>query len=110
GLLPLLAAGQTQVDEGGLSAADVHSLQRCPNGSGGGRHTIAYRPAAPTPGSANDCTADQPPEITSVSPSHGAIGVAPDDILRIVTTEDVIVENGWFEISCEFSGDHSAQA
>ena len=55
GLLPLLNAGQPQVNEGDGGDKDNHSNQRCPNGAGGQRNTNTYTQASSTPGSANDC-------------------------------------------------------
>jgi uncharacterized repeat protein (TIGR01451 family) len=53
GLLILLNAGQPQVDENGGGNGTGHSIQRCPNGSGGARNTDTYTQLAPTPGTAN---------------------------------------------------------
>ncbi len=55
GLLVLLNAGQPQVNEAGGGDQVGHSIQRCPNGSGGARNTETYTQAAPTPGADNDC-------------------------------------------------------
>ena len=55
GLLPLLNAGQPQVNENGGGDKDNQSSQRCPNGSGGARNTDTYGQAAPTPGADNNC-------------------------------------------------------
>ena len=57
GLLPLLNAGQPQVNENGSGNKDFHSNQRCPNGSGGARNTDTYKQFAPTPGAVNICVA-----------------------------------------------------
>lgn len=51
----LLNPGQPQVDEGGGGNSDIHSNQRCPNGSGGQRNTITYAQYLPTPGAENVC-------------------------------------------------------
>lgn len=53
GLLPLLNAGQPQVDENANGAGTTQSLQRIPNGDGGERNTDTYVAALPTPGAAN---------------------------------------------------------
>ena len=55
GLLPLLNAGQPQVDEAGAGDKDTHSSQRCANGEGGARNTVNYVQTSPTPGAANNC-------------------------------------------------------
>jgi len=57
GLLPLLNAGQPQVNENGAGDDDHHSNQRCNNGAGGARNTDTYAQYAPTPGSINTCGA-----------------------------------------------------
>lgn len=54
GLLTLLNAGQAQINENDNSAAESHSLQRLPNGSGGARATETYFPIPPTPGAINE--------------------------------------------------------
>ncbi|MEK6222353.1 MAG: hypothetical protein N2D54_08895, partial [Chloroflexota bacterium] len=53
GLLVLLNAGQSVVDEGGGGDPTGHSNQRCANGSGGARNTSTYTQFAPTPGTEN---------------------------------------------------------
>src|SRR6185295_11491798 len=57
GLLPLLNAGQPQVNEGGAS----NSIGRCPNGSGGPRNTSTYQQGAPSSDGPNSCTTPPPP-------------------------------------------------
>jgi len=52
-LLPLLNAGEPQVNEGGAGDKDAHSNQRFANGSGGARNTSTYVQAIPTPGASN---------------------------------------------------------
>jgi len=49
GLMPLLNAGQPQLDENGRGNKDGHSLQRSPNGTGGIRNTLSYIHTVPTP-------------------------------------------------------------
>jgi uncharacterized repeat protein (TIGR01451 family) len=52
----LLNSNQPIVYEGSNAAqADARSVQRCPNGSGGYRNTLAYQASVPTPGVANAC-------------------------------------------------------
>ena len=58
GLLPLLNAGQTIVNENATGNSQTQSSQRCPNGMGGFRNTSPYYPGAPTPGSANTLPGD----------------------------------------------------
>ncbi|HQF71221.1 MAG TPA: Ig-like domain-containing protein, partial [Promineifilum sp.] len=108
GLLALLAAGQAQVDENAHAAAEADSSGRCPNGAGGRRYTATYRQNAPTPGRANDCHADVPPAVATVSPADGADGVTAQTQLEVVFSEAVTLDNNWFSIVCEASGSHAA--
>ena len=57
GLLPLLNAGQPQVNENADGSGTTQSSQRCPNGTGGFRNTSRSIAGAPTPGAANSCPA-----------------------------------------------------
>ncbi|NOY99820.1 MAG: hypothetical protein GXP40_11590 [Chloroflexi bacterium] len=68
GLLPLLDAGQPQINENGGGDKDNESNQRCPNGSGGKRKTSTYGQYTPTPGETN-C----PPEIDLQRPAGTSI-------------------------------------
>ncbi|MFC3152252.1 ExeM/NucH family extracellular endonuclease [Litoribrevibacter euphylliae] len=63
GLLPLLNAGQPQVNEGGAGDKDNHSNQRC--GEGIARNSDGYQQLTPTPGAVNACGGVDPdPEPT----------------------------------------------
>ena len=53
GLLPLLNAGEPQVNENGRGDSENHSMQRIANGSGGYRNTSTYESEEPTPKAAN---------------------------------------------------------
>ncbi len=108
GLLTLLSPGQPQVDEAGYGMPEQHAGGRCPNGAGGARHTTAYRPALPTPGSPNNCVEDDPPAITAVSPSDGATGVAANAVMTVTFDEDVAVEANWHTVNCGAGGEHTA--
>jgi predicted extracellular nuclease len=57
GLLPLLNAGQPQVDESSAGNSTIVSIGRCPNGDGGPRNTCFYTTQTPTPDAANTCPA-----------------------------------------------------
>lgn len=65
GLLPLLNAGQPQLNEAMNGNKDQHSLQRC---SGGARDTEGFIADLPTPGEANACGGSEP------EPTLGACG------------------------------------
>ncbi len=53
-LLPLLNAGQQQVNENAAGGGTTQSSQRCANGTGGARNTSTYRQATPTPDGENN--------------------------------------------------------
>ena len=74
GLLPLLNAGQTIVNENATGNSQTESSQRCPSGMGGFRNTSPYYPGAPTPGSANTCPATRPPGDVVISQIYGGGG------------------------------------
>jgi predicted extracellular nuclease len=85
GLLPLLNAGQPQVDENGGGASADESIQRCPNGSGGARNTSTFQTWAPTPGAINTCEPPPPPPfecaagatITAIHDVQGSGATSP---------------------------------
>jgi hypothetical protein len=108
GLLTLLQSGELQVDEDSRGAADEHSLQRCPNGSGGARRTATYRPNTPSAGRVNVCTTDEPPAILTIEPSPGATDVSPNAGVEMTFSEDVAVGGNWYAIQCAASGPHPA--
>ena len=64
GLLVLLQPDQPQVDEAAAGQPLAHSVQRCPDSSGGLRFTDTYRAAPPTPAEPNACVVCflEPPE------------------------------------------------
>ena len=60
-LLPLLNAGQEQVNENASGSGTTLSNQRCENGSGGARNTSTYRQGVPTPDGENNLCPPPPP-------------------------------------------------
>ncbi len=74
GLLPLLNASQTIVNENATGNSQTQSSQRCPNGMGGFRNTSPYYPGAPTPGAVNSCPATRPPSDVVISQFYGGGG------------------------------------
>jgi endonuclease G len=74
GLLPLLNAGQTIVNENATGSSQTQSSQRCPNGMGGFRNTSPYYPGAPTPGAVNNCPASRPASNVVISQIYGGGG------------------------------------
>jgi len=108
GLLVLLNAGQSQVDENGGGNGTAHSSQRCPNGSGGARNTSSYAQFNPTAGTFNFCVNDAAPSVTSTNPTGGATNVSNSANIDITFSENVNVTGSWFSISCGTSGTHTA--
>lgn len=75
-------------------------------GSGG----ALFSPGTMVDGSTfSGCTVvDDPPTVSSTSPSDGATDVAVDANIDINFSEAVTVTGSWFEISCSNTGIHSA--
>lgn len=107
GLLKLLEAGQAQVDEDSGDAVESHSSQRCPNGAGGQRMSASFRQHEPTPGAANTCPPDSPPQVTATIPPANAAGVATSASLTVTFNEPVKLAGGWFQLACATSGTHA---
>ncbi len=78
GLLPLLNAGQPQINEDGNGDKDNHSNQRCPNGSGGSLNTDTYAQFIPTPSAVNVCCSCGSP-VTSIHDIQGNGMSSPED-------------------------------
>ena len=76
-LLPLLNAGQEQVNENASGSGTTQSNQRCENGSGGARNTSTYRQTVPTPdGENNACPPPPPAPVIVISQLYGGGGNA----------------------------------
>lgn len=104
-LLALLLDGQSAVDENGRGAATLHAPQRCPNASGGARRTASFLPNNPTPGEINFCVVDESPQITTVTPGNGAIGVSISTALTFSFNEAVTLAPDAIKISCGAGGE-----
>jgi len=91
GLLPLLNAGQAQINEGELGNKDGHSSQRIPNGDGGARNTTTYTQATPTPGTENGAIITPPDPISILDARNTAIG-------------ELVTVSGVLTVSDQFSG------
>ncbi|MEZ4734093.1 MAG: lamin tail domain-containing protein [Caldilineaceae bacterium] len=87
GLLTLLNVGQPQVNEAGSGDAPAHSNQRCPNGSGGQRNSVAYIQAPPSPGAANTCNAVTP----SATPTPTATPVTPTPTSSVTPATGIVI-------------------
>ncbi|HRO24115.1 MAG TPA: Ig-like domain-containing protein, partial [Promineifilum sp.] len=107
GLMPLLNAGQPQVDEAGRGDVEAHSNQRCPNGAGGARNTTGYKQNTPTPGATNDCATDTAPNVIDFSPARDAQGVASTTAIVVEFDEPVSVTGKWMTVKCVTSGTHT---
>lgn len=100
GLLPLLNAGQPQVNENAGGDGPNQSIGRCANGVGGARNTDTYRVAAPSPNGPNNCP---PPPVESpivISQFYGAGGnegaVYQNDYVELFNKTDAAVDvTGW---------------
>ncbi|MBL9148785.1 MAG: lamin tail domain-containing protein [Phycisphaerae bacterium] len=94
GLLPLLNAGQPQVDENGGGSGQTQSSQRIPNGSGGLRNSLTFAPSAPTPMAANAYVNT----VTSPAATPSAVCAGQSSTLSgTVGGDETIV---WYEGSC----------
>ncbi len=49
-------------------------------------------------------TPDDPPEVTSTTPSDGATGIAVTVSPKVRFSESVVVSNDWFRLNCPISG------
>ncbi|MCG8461903.1 MAG: thrombospondin type 3 repeat-containing protein, partial [Holophagales bacterium] len=87
GLLPLLLAGQPQVDENQNGAGSTESSQRCPDGAGGGRVTAFFRAAAPTPGAPTAC-------VLEIHEIQGAADPSPFAGLDVTTLGNIVTAVG----------------
>lgn len=97
GLLPLLNAGQPQVNEDGAGNKDFDSNQRCPNGTGGPRNTNTYEQWIATPGEENVCEVVVGPPVcgdtqsaTFISAVQGTGNVSPLEG-QVVEIEGIVV-------------------
>lgn len=96
GLLPLLNAGQPQVDETGGGNGPVDSIGRCPNGDGGARNTNTYVARTPTPDGANNCP--PPPVVAAIHDVQGNGAISPFAGAGVITSGVVTARksNGFF--------------
>jgi hypothetical protein len=106
GLLPLLNAGEPQVNEGGAGDKDNHSNQRCPNGTGGARNTSSYEQFAPTPGVENLCETPVIVTLLRIHEIQGS-GAASPEVGNLVAIEGIVVgdfQNGVSDFNAGLSG------
>ncbi|MBP6015508.1 MAG: Ig-like domain-containing protein [Candidatus Promineofilum sp.] len=108
-LLALLLPGENQIDEAGSGPADLYASGRCPDGAGGGRRTLTFRQGTPSPGGPNVCLEDTPPAVIAINPADGANNVSATATATLKFSEAVVVEPGWFAITCNQSGPHASK-
>jgi hypothetical protein len=82
GLAPLLAPDQPSLDEAAAGRANLHSLQRCPDGAGDPRESDTFAPAPPTPEAENRCVLCQ--LFAFDSP------LSPDPLLQALLRENLM--------------------
>ncbi|HET9912644.1 MAG TPA: ExeM/NucH family extracellular endonuclease [Anaerolineales bacterium] len=90
------------------SASGTQSISRCPDGSDTDVNNVDFSEHLSTPGSANACTADDAPAVTSTTPTDGASNVALASNIDVTFSENVDVTGSWFSVSCATSGAHTA--
>ncbi|NJN44104.1 MAG: hypothetical protein HC806_04800 [Anaerolineae bacterium] len=98
-------SGVGLVDDG-VSATE--SISRCLDGVDTNQNNIDLKLRSISPGEANLCADDFPPEVSFTSPSDGTPDAAINTDIVIDFSEDVSVSGNWYEISCATSGSHSA--
>ena len=99
GLLILLNSSQPQVNENGGGDGANHSIQRCPNGSGGARNTSTYLARTPTPGTENDCPPPPPPPVVAAIHEIQGPGASSPFVGQNVITSGIVTarkSNGFF--------------
>ncbi len=71
-----------------------------------------FTAGAPTPRNTasplNSCVSEQPPSVSSTSPTNGAVEVAVGSNVTLNFSEPVDVAGTWFTITCASSGAHTA--
>ena len=109
-------AGGANFFEGAGAASTLSSTTAALRANGGCTDTdnngADFTAAMPTPRNTasplHSCSADQPPSVSSTTPTSGATGVALDANISVTFSEAVDVIGTWFTIVCGTSGAHSA--
>jgi uncharacterized repeat protein (TIGR01451 family) len=109
----VVAIGSHQVTNSWLreDLAEGTETQSGGNGADGHNETsenlsITWCESNPLPNAANVCEAA--PAVESTNPADGAINVAVDANVVVTFTEAVSVTAGWYDLSCDVSGAHTA--
>jgi hypothetical protein len=74
------------------------------------RNTAAFLQDRPTPCVPNDCSFDDAPLVTTVTPTAGSTNVPADLVLNVSFSEVVIATGMWAQLACSSSGNHSLAA
>ena len=75
------------------AAAARESINRCPDGSDTDANNADFLLRIATPGAANDCPGvDQPPSVSSTTPTNGATAVTVDANVSLTFSEPVELE------------------
>jgi uncharacterized protein len=90
------------------TAAGNMGISRCPNGADTDVNNVDFSERVITPGTANACTTDLQPTVTSTDPANSATNVSISGNITINFSEDVTTSGSWFTISCSTSGAHTA--
>lgn len=89
-------------------AVGYKSISRCPDGVDTDINNVDFKYTDSTPGITNYCPVDDAPSVASTVPANGAAGVAVGADIVITFSEPVAVAAGWYTISCDISGTHTA--
>src|SRR5690606_25828740 len=100
-------SGEMAVKENARGAGDLHSLQRCPNGSGGQRKTSSFVANVPSAGNPGNCLTDDAPVVSSINPEDGATGVPQNSSFMVTFSEPVALDTNAIRLTCS-RGDNRA--
>lgn len=90
------------------TASGAQGISRCPNGADTDVNNVDFSERVITPGTANACTTDLQPTVTSTDPANGATNTSISGNITINFSEDVTASGSWFTVSCSTSGAHTA--
>lgn len=113
GLLTLLLAGQTQMNEAGARNADAVAMGRCPNGDGGQRVSSTYALVSPSPNEPNNCGSTLPTLTPTATPSAPTATptASPTATIDNATPTNTPVVSGIFinEVDADSEGSDTAE-
>ncbi len=82
------------------AASATEGISRCPDGSDTNVNNVDLLLRPITPGAANNCIVDAPPQVSTTNPSSGATGVSTGTSITINFNEIVDVAAGAFTVEC----------